>query len=66
MRSLMSNETNRPDQIKQEIYRANEFTTFALPVIESKNKLFCIYCNRDHVHSRCNVVTDVRSRKSIL
>ena len=44
---------------------ADQYTAASL-VAEAKSVRQCVFCNREHPPSRCSVVTDVQSRKSIL
>ena len=44
---------------------ADQYTAASL-VAEAKSVRQCVFCNREHPPSRCSVVTDIQSRKSIL
>ena len=66
MCNLVSNNSN--DRRKYAVPHPNNFTASALftGTRENSQSIYCIYCRKNHPSSKCDVVTDVTVRKSIL
>ena len=61
---LASEIKRKSDNEDQE--REEEFTGSTLLNTFERRKISCTYCRRNHVSSKCDVITDVRARKAIL
>ena len=44
----------------------DEQFTAATLVTDTRKSISCVYCRRDHVSSRCSIITDIKARKAIL
>ena len=58
--------SNSSDRRKNPVSQLNNYSASALYSDTRENPVTCVLCRKNHTASRCDVVTDISTRKSIL
>ena len=58
--------SNSSDRRKNPVSQSNNYSASAFYSGTRENLVTCVFCRKNHTASRCDVVTDISTRKSIL